>query len=399
MITVQNGEQIILSATEKSMIVKRSIYDLKNEILREPIFADRNLPPFNRSAMDGIAISSTATSRSFKIEAIQKAGEQQKTLQDNNNCLEVMTGAVVPKNCNVVIPYELVTIDNGIATIEDSIPINKMANIHIEGSDQQKGNLLIEEGTVLEPSHWAVLASVGKAEVLVSERPSIAIISTGDELIPVEESPQSHQIRNSNSHAVKAALLEFGFDDITLYHLPDEKEPMSVLLQKILLNHRYILLSGGVSKGKFDFVPQILTDLAVEKKFHKVSQRPGKPLWFGVGPKQQYVFGLPGNPVSTLICTYRYVLPSLQKHLSQTVREPFSVVLDESVNFKKDLTLFQPVALTSNDSGQLVAKPVKPNGSGDFSTLTQSQGFIELPQDKQIFNKGEVYPLYFWRDL
>jgi molybdopterin molybdotransferase len=153
-----------------------------------------------------------------------------------------------------------------------------------------------------------------------------------------------------------------------------------------------VILSGGVSMGKFDFIPKILSDLKVREVFHKVSQRPGKPLWFGIGESGQAVFGLPGNPISTLVCFRRYVLPSLYQMLGAQTEIPRKLPLSDSVSFKKNLTLFQPVSIEEDGS----ARPIRTNGSGDFSSLGLSKGFLELPQDKDTFQLGESYEYFPW---
>lgn len=157
-----------------------------------------------------------------------------------------------------------------------------------------------------------------------------------------------------------------------------------------------MILSGGVSMGKADFVPQVLADLGVDLVFHKVSQRPGKPMWFGKGPEGQLVFALPGNPVSALVCCRQYVVPSLLRASGIKTRPPEFAALASNVSFKPDLTCFQPVKLTSTTAGQVLAIPVKTNTSGDFASLSGTEGYVELPREQTHFDAGTSVFLHRW---
>jgi molybdopterin molybdotransferase len=166
-------------------------------------------------------------------------------------------------------------------------------------------------------------------------------------------------------------------------------------LKKILNEFPFVVLSGGVSMGKFDFIPSVLADLKVKKVFHKVTQRPGKPFWFGSGSKQQMVFGLPGNPVSCLVNLRRYVLPALFKNIGLEFKNSYAV-LEKDISFKKSLTYFPAVSTYFSKEGVQLASPIKSNGSGDYFSLHKSDGILELPSEKELFKKGEAYPFYRW---
>jgi len=239
-----------------------------------------------------------------------------------------------------------------------------------------------------------VLATVGKSNVLVAEYPQIAIVSTGDELVGVNEMPDKHQIRMSNVYAMQAALLEYGIT-ATLHHINDEKLVLKQKLEKILQEHDAVLLSGGVSKGKLDFVPESLDELGVKKFFHKVKQRPGKPFWFGKSV-DTVVFALPGNPVSTFMCFYRYIMPWLHKSFKQEFI-PKRVQLASDYSFKPALTYLLQCNLKIDVNGQLMAEPNAGQGSGDLANLTGADGFLELPSDRIEFKKGEVFDFYEYR--
>jgi len=398
LISTKEAQDLVLGRTAISNTESLSLEDSIGRILRQEVVADRNQPPFNRVAMDGIAINLDAYQtgkRSFKIEDIQPAGSPIKTLKNLDNCLEAMTGAVLPNNCNAVIRYEDLSINDGIATINEELTLKHMHNVHQEGVDHKKGDLLIKPNVKIKSSHIAVLASCGITDVVVSKIPKIAIISTGSELVEINEKPLDHQIRKSNSHSLKSELLSHGFKDVSLFHFSDNEKETFEGLKNVLIEFPVVILSGGVSMGKFDFVPKALTDLKVEKVFHKIKQKPGKPFWFGQGADKQNVFALPGNPVSCLVCLRRYVIPSLLKNSGLEYSETLTVRLDSSFFKKKPMAFFLPVKV-ENKEGENFAEVIKTNGSGDYYSLVHSDGIIELEESQSDFSKGDIVTYYGW---
>lgn len=366
-----------------------------NSVLAESVVADRDFPPFNRVAMDGIAIqidSFNQGNNAFEIEDIAPAGAPQKVLIHKTNCIEVMTGAPLPANTDTVIRYEDLEVKDKKATLLVSAIVARQ-NVHRQGQDAQQNQVLLKEGTQLSPAEIALMASVGKSLVLVKSSPKAAIISTGDELVDIDDTPEPHQIRRSNSYALQAGLNSMGCA-AQLFHISDVKEVIEKQMGDILKQHDLIILSGGVSKGKFDFIPEVLEMLGVTKHFHKVKQKPGKPFWFGsVGNKT--VFALPGNPVSTYMCFYRYIQPWLRKSWG-LVNNTEHAVLSTDYQLRGDLTYFLQVNIV-NESGVQMAYPITGGGSGDFANLKEVNAFMELPEGKSEFKKGEAYPVYFFR--
>lgn len=370
-------------------------------ILREELVADADFPPFNRVMMDGIAIKFEDYERGvvcFNIKGIQAAGDPQMTLESNGNCLEVMTGAVAPLGSDVVVPYEDIHIDttNHTATIQvDEIKSGK--NIHLRGTDKRKGDTLASEGTLIGTPEIAVAASIGLSKLWVTKNPSVAIISTGNELVEINETPLPHQIRRSNVYAIAAEIKQFGINS-DLFHFSDEKEVLNRELKKVLQSHDLILLSGGVSKGKFDFIPEVLEALGVTKKFHRIAQKPGKPLWFGAN-ENKVVFAFPGNPVSTFLCYHKYLVPWLKKSLGYHRIPKLRAMLGEDFKVKSILTYFLQVSTAVDERGSLVAYPKIGKGSGDHANLLSSNAFLELPPNTFEFKKGEVYDLIPFRNM
>jgi molybdopterin molybdotransferase len=265
--------------------------------------------------------------------------------------------------------------------------ISRGENVHLQGTDAKENTTLLSPGIRISPAEVALMASVGKSAVTVFAFPKTAIISTGDELVPVNQIPLLHQIRQSNAHALQAALMEMECE-ASLFSIADQKDVLEKSLSQIFKHNELIILSGGVSKGKFDYVPQVLESLGVKKLFHQVSQKPGKPFWFGAS-EHQTVFALPGNPVSTYMCFYRFIRPWLMKSFGTDGPFP-SAILASDFSFKPPLTYFLQVKI-QEENGQRMAYPDPGGGSGDFANLKDVDGFLELPAEKTDFKKGEVF--------
>ncbi|AFY60299.1 molybdopterin molybdotransferase MoeA [Synechococcus sp. PCC 6312] len=370
------------------------IEQVRSGILAETITADRAYPAAHRIMMDGIALAWKAYDhgqRAFRVLGTIAAGEPKLTLTDPLACYEVMTGAVLPNGCDLVIPYEEIEItsegESRIAEIIHDQAWAPMANIHPQGSDFSLGEVLLRPGVKLNGPAWGILASVGQSQVLIKRYPRIKIIATGQELIPVHQAPQPHQVRMSNPYALKASLIRQGYPHIDLDYVPDDPELMTKHYQAQTTHYDLLIYCGGVSKGKFDYLPTVWTQAGVKNYIHGVAQRPGKPLWFGVDHDQQTaVFGLPGNPVSSLVCLHRYIIN----------QRPMFAQLTTDFEFPKPLTYFLPVQSHLSSDARILAKPHPMKNSGDFVALAPTDGFVELPADRSIFKAGESFPFFPW---
>lgn len=374
------------------------ITEASGQFLAEPFIADRDFPPYHRVTMDGIAIRHRSFEngvKAFPIEQVAPAGTAQKELNDINACIEVMTGAILPKNVDTVIRYEDLDIKDKIANIEID-NITKRQNIHFKGIDVTQHTVIKKQGQQISSAEINVAAAIGKDTIKVKKLPKVVIISTGDELVDVQEKPLEHQIRRSNVYGIKSTFNDWGIH-ADLRHLPDDKEKMETIIADLLVQYDMLVITGGVSKGKFDFLPDVLNNLGVVKHFHKIQQRPGKPFWFGTKNNDTHIFALPGNPVSSFVCLYAYVRFWLQKSLN-IEDQPVYVTLAEDVTFKPDLIFFTEAKLISNPDSTLSAQPIFGNGSGDFINLINTDGFLILPQGKEVFKKGEVYPFISYRN-
>ena len=352
-------------------------------VLAEPLLADRPLPPFDRIMMDGITFPmgvATRTSGSLELAGFHPAGAPAPGALAPGTCWETGTGAVLPPDCDTVVPVELIRREGRTVTF-DPAECEVGRHIHPLGSDYCAGAELVPSGRTLGARECSVAASVGAAKVKVNALPRIAIFTTGDEIVPFASTPESHQIRQSNGPALTAALAALGIPTVRHQHLPDDETLQKNALGEALAHSDLILCCGGISKGKHDHVRAAVTSHLGDPAFHGIAQRPGKPLAFWAGPPP--VFALPGNPMSVLVCFHRYVVPFLHA-LSGGGSPPLQARLAEDVSFPPPLAFFLPVSLDR----QQQAQPRPLSNSGDFATAISSTGFLELPAGQDHFAAG-----------
>ena len=399
MLTPAEAEQSIRQHLAQRPIESLPLTQCAGAVLRENVYAERDQPPFDRVTMDGIAVDSSAVGDGLKrlrVQAMQAAGDAPLSLAARDSCIEVMTGAVLPAGCDAVIPVEQIQIHEGVAELARDTQISPWQSVHRRASDTRQGALLLNAGIRLSAPEVAIAASAGMARVRVSSQPAIAVISTGNELIEPGEPILPHQIRRSNAYGVVAALRQHGLQRVADDHVPDEAARLKARLKFNLDTHDVLILSGGVSMGRFDLVPAALAELGVRVVFHRVAQKPGKPLWFGVAPSGTAVFALPGNPVSTLVCLARYVIPALFGAMGLTTSTPEKLALGAAVELETPLTSFLPVRVETDEWARPWAMPRPTNGSGDFTALGGTHGFVELPPGPNTYSKGFVTRLYRW---
>ncbi len=357
-------------------------------ILRQDITADRDQPPFDRVAMDGIALDFTAYAggrRAFPVSHLAPAGTAPRAVRDAEHCVEVMTGAPLPPGTTTVIRYEDLRREGTWFVVPEGVEDGR--SIHRRGSDAKAGELLLSGVRRIGAAEMAVLATYGYAGVRVARWPRVAIASTGDEVVPVGDRPADHQIRSSNVHQLAALFRAVGIEP-TLGHLADAPEAGRARLAELIDGHDLLLLSGGVSKGKLDHVPEWLRAAGIARLFHGVAQRPGKPLWVGRNPHTM-VFALPGNPVSSLVGTLAYVGPFLRRALGLQVA-PERAKLAEAVTFLPDLTVFKSVRL-DRSAGEQRAVALSGGGSGDLVSLLGGTGFLCLPRGRNNYAVDELF--------
>jgi molybdopterin molybdotransferase len=399
MTEVAEAERLIFEHLPRLGASRERLSDSVDRILAEDITADRDQPPFDRVTMDGIAIAGRdweSGVRAFQIAGTQAAGAPPLALGGPARCVEVMTGAMLPSGADTVIPVERITREGGTATVDPRATVTPHQYVHPRGSDRRAGGLLLPAGTRIGPPEVAVLASAGRATVAVAALPCVAVVSTGDELVDIDEPLAEYQIRSSNDRAIEASLLHARLARVTRARLRDDAATLRTELAALLERADVLVLSGGVSMGRFDLVPGALSELGARRVFHRVQQRPGKPMWFGVGTRGQPIFALPGNPVSVLVGTTRYVLPALRAAAGLAPQPAEHVTLAAPAEAFADLTHFAPVKLDWSAAGQALAMPCRTNTSGDFLTLAGTDGFVELPPRRGEYSEGTAARLFRW---
>lgn len=379
--------------------VRTPLAETQGTVLRERVLAERDQPPFDRVTMDGIALRSAALSagqRRFHVAGVQGAGAAAMVLGRNENCVEIMTGAMLPTDADTVVPVERIVPDGDFVTLEEGYSPQPGQFVHRRGTDHEAGATLVEPGCTIGAAEMAALTISGQPELEVARWPDIAIISTGDELVDVGEPLEPFQIRSSNDRAIAAALERHGCFAARRRRLPDSPDELRSSIARLHADNDVLILSGGVSMGKYDYVPQILDELGAELVFHKILQRPGLPMWFGLSATGKPIFALPGNPVSTLVCTSRYVIPALLEAMGLRSTPPLRVALTETIDFPPDLTCFMPVVFEYPETGGILATPKPTNTSGDFVSLVGTDGFVQLDRGQDQFPRGHACQFFPW---
>jgi molybdopterin molybdotransferase len=307
-----------------------------------------------------------------------------------------MTGSLLPLGADTVIPVERIRCDGDVRTVHADAQITAGQFIHRRGSDRPAGSHVLSPGTHIGPAEIAVLANAGCAEVSVARIPRVAVISTGNELVDVGQPVADFQIRSTNDYAIECSLSKRNLALVERVRLHDEPESMQSAIETLYTNNDALILTGGVSMGQFDFVPAVLDKLGVRKVFHRIEQRPGRPMWFGIGPLGKPVFALPGNPVSTLVCLTRYVCPALRQGLGAPAEAPEWVRLNAPVERSPTLSYFVPVRVVSGPDGTAYATAQTTNTSGDFMSLLGTDGFVELAPGHEPWPAGRPAQLFRW---
>ncbi len=400
MLTPAGAEKLILDAIPLFHKEDCAISEAHGRVLRSDLRADRDLPPFDRVTMDGFALRASAVAGGisrFRVEATQAAGMRPFDLGPKDDaCIEVMTGTVLPAGADCVIPYEETAREGGWVAVRPAKAAAPGDNVHRRGSDHKMGEVIVRAGARLSGREIAVAAACGHPALTVAHSPKVAVVSTGDELVEVDALVAPHQIRRSNDHSLRAALIKAGYPRADRFHLRDVRHEIEHMLWHIIAEYDVVLITGGVSKGKFDFLPAELERQGVRKVFHGVAQRPGKPFWFGLSARLTPVFALPGNPVSSYTCLHRYVLPALDHASGMIPKAPLLAALAQPVAVRQGLAWLVPVRLSSGPRAELFATPGAVGTSGDFAGLVGTDGFVELPAGEDVFPAGYVAPFRGW---
>ncbi len=352
--------------------------------LAEDIYSDISMPPFNKSAMDGYACRKSDLNNLLKVIEEIAAGSVPTMTIGENQCARIMTGAIVPEGANFVIKRE--ETEEVVPGCIQCITMSNKDNICYEGEDVKNGDLVLKKGEMILPAHIAILASVGCIHPLVYRTPAIAIISTGNELVEPEETPATSKIRNSNGYQLMAQVQQLGITPDYLGIIRDDEKSLLEILSMALEKYEVIIISGGVSVGDFDFVPKILNQLNVNIRLHGMEVRPGKHQLFGER-NNHFIFGMPGNPVSSYVQFEVLVKPFLIALMGKTGDpQVLSLQLEEDYARKKgDQMIFVPVALTK----QGTVMPLEYHGSAHIHAYVYAQGIMEIPKGISHLKRGE----------
>jgi molybdopterin molybdotransferase len=385
----------MISYKEAYGVVMKSVFETEKEtipftesagrILAENIASDTDMPPFNRSAVDGYACHRLDLNKDLEILEVIPAGKEPVKMVRKNQCSKIMTGAIVPDGCDIVFMVEE----------SEKLPSGKIRftgkdpkkNISFKGEDVKAGDAVLKRYKLIKPQDIAVMASVGHTNVIVKKMPQAGIISTGDELVEPYNSPGISQIRNSNAYQLLSQVTRAGGMGKYYGIAPDIEDVTFEMIQKAINESDIVILTGGVSMGDFDFVPSVLKRAGVKILFDQVNVQPGKPTIFGVHSKA-IVFGLPGNPVSSFIQFETLIRPLINKMMGYDWKPP-EQKLPMAVRYQRKSTVrmgWVPVIITENWE----VEPVDFHGSAHISALPYSDGIIVVKAGSKCIEKGEI---------
>lgn len=384
MIAFEKALEVVISSAKPELTEEVNLLNALNRVLAEDIFSDIDMPPFNKSAMDGYACRREDLKNDLEIVDEIPAGTIPSKTIGRNQCARIMTGAMVPGGADVVIMKEY--IDEIATGLVRCYQETSSANICYVAEDVKAGSLVLKKGEVISPSSVALLASVGCSQPLVFKIPTVAVISTGNELVEPNEIPGISQIRNSNGYQLAAQALQLGVTADYLGIVRDDEASLKNVLAQSLEKYDVTIISGGVSVGDFDFVPRILNLLNVDIRLHGMDVRPGKHQLFGE-KANHFIFGMPGNPVSSFVQFEVLVRPFLYALMGKTdVEHLLHLPLEEDYSRKKgDQLIFVPVTLTSRGT----VLPLEYHGSAHIHAYIQAQGIMEIPKSSSFIKKGE----------
>ena len=397
MISYTEANQIIKDEFLKHNPISEEVDLLSslNRILAEDIFSDTNIPSFNNSAMDGYAIKYTEGKTKWKIIGEISAGNYKSFRLTNETTTRIMTGGKLPDNCTAVVPIEQVTVRDEFVELDNSFKINDGQNIRPIGDDIKVGQLAVEKKTILNSKHISAAAACGRKKIKVYDKLSIAVLATGDELIDIDEKPVDDKIRGSNLYSLLASINEMNMHPVNLGFISDSKTELENKIKSALESEIDILITtGGVSVGKYDYVPEIFKKLGVNIKFRKVNIKPGKPMIFGTfkqNKKTKFIFGLPGNPVSSFVGFQIFVKKNIYKLFDVDYQNNFSADLIEDIRKKDNKRHFMRGKFRyDKELKKYIVEKLASQSSGNIVTASKANCLIVVEEDKNIIEKGEL---------
>jgi molybdopterin molybdotransferase len=393
--TVKEALELIIKEANNFSFEEINLEDAYGRVLYENIYADRNYPPFNRAAVDGFAIRSEdlLNHKEFTIIEEVYAGSLASKTVIEKTAIKIMTGAPVPTGADAVIKVEDSEIKNN--TVSFLVKEIKSRNVAPEGEDTKKGETVIHKSQVCTPLVLGTLAALGKAKVKVYKLPVIAIISTGDEIKSVGEEILPYQIRDSNAYSLLGFFQHYNIIPQYRKIVADDKNILKEEIEKVL-HADILILSGGVSMGDADFVPEVLTELGIKKIFHKIAVKPGKPLWFGT-KEQCAVFALPGNPFSVQVAFKIFIEPYLRKCFGAGSLKSIELPLQTNKKKKTNFDEYFPCQFLNNPAASLDITSF--HGSGDVCSIVNSDGIALHPAEEGDLSEGAYVDFFPWKNL
>lgn len=384
MIAIEKAYEIVLQNASILSSEKVLFTESLGRILAEDVRSDIEMPPFDKSAMDGYACRKEDLKNILEIIEVIPAGKTPEKTIGKNQCANIMTGAPIPKGADFVVQVELTEESSDGKTVK-IIDIPARNNISYQGEDVKIGTQVLEKGLKIEAQHIAIFAAVGYTDVLVYKKPKVGIISTGDELVEPQNKPSLSQIRNSNGYQLIAQVKACGAIASYIGIAEDTPEDTFNKVSKALKENDIVLLTGGVSMGTFDFVPQVLEKAGVKILFDSIAVKPGKPTTFGMADNK-YCFGLPGNPVSSFIQFDLLVKPLIYNLMGQDYK-PLDIQMALGVDFKRrnpDRKAYFPIIIKKGE-----VLPVDYHGSAHIHALSSAHGIISMEIGQTEIKKGE----------
>lgn len=404
LLKVDDARALILSSIKRGGCEVIRIDDALDTVLAQDIISRDSIPPFNNSAMDGYVVrwadmkgASHASPVILKVVDDIKAGQVSKKTLKSGECIRIMTGAPMPQGADSVVMVEEVEEGRGIIKIKG--PIGKCDNVRHAGENVRKRERVLKEGTQLSPACIGMLAALGHDKVRVFKRPRVAVLSTGDELLKPSEKLSPGKIRNSNSYSLCAQVKRCGAKPINLGIAKDAKPALMRKLKEGLAKADILITSAGVSVGAHDLVKDALKSLGGRIRFWKVAMKPGKPLAFGL-VKGKPVFGLPGNPVSSMVTFEEFVRPAIFKMMGMDANAAFSKIKAVAdCNIKKKLGRREFIrARLHRINGKFAASPTGPQGSGILKSMVLCDGLIVLDEGKGDVERGDEVNVKLWNE-
>ena len=385
MILIEQAYELIMRTSFTLDQEQVDLNESLNRVLAENVISDIEMPPFNKSAMDGYACRREDTDNELEVLEVIAAGKAPTKTINKNQCSKIMTGAEVPKGADCVVMIENIeeTDENKIRVIKE----NRNSNISLQAEDVKIDDIVLKKGTKISAQHIAVMASVGYVKPMVTKKPKVGIITTGNEIVEPNNKPALSQIRNSNAYQLIAQITNMGAIPIYYGIAKDDKEETYEKIKKSLSENDVTLLTGGVSMGDFDFVQKIFEQIGVNILFDSVAVKPGKPTTFGVYQNKR-CFGLPGNPVSSFVQFEILAKPLLYSMMGHDYK-PVNIKLPMAVDYNRKNTKrrsFIPVLITKN--GEVM--PVDYHGSAHIHSLSEAHGIISVPIGCSTLKKGEI---------